>query len=310
MAVNLLDSDEEMKKVLFYGLIAALLVTLYAYNYHYRTGDRTTAPFDDALYGIREGSEPGTLGAYYIVVFGALMGLATEIATDWVLVVGGLLMFMFPAFLQTLSRASYLGMAVCAFMVFVLARRRKLSMVLGILIIGGLALLSPAIRESTFTRVGSTFEGGKNVTMHEVELFGYKMELEDSAAARVDIWHAILYDRLPNHPVLGYGVTGVGFVDTQYGLILGELGLVGLFIFGWLCATVFGLGAAAMRQARTPWARGIAVGFTAGFSGLLANALTTNTFIIIKVMEPFWLLAAVIAIIADGGADAEPLAAA
>ena len=39
---------------------------------------------------------------------------------------------------------------------------------------------------------------------------------------------------------------------------------------------------------------GITVGFLAGFVGLIGHALSTNTFIIIKIMEPFWFIAAIV----------------
>ena len=39
---------------------------------------------------------------------------------------------------------------------------------------------------------------------------------------------------------------------------------------------------------------GLSVGFLAGYLGLLGHALSTNTFIIIKIMEPFWFIAAIV----------------
>jgi len=39
---------------------------------------------------------------------------------------------------------------------------------------------------------------------------------------------------------------------------------------------------------------GLSAGFMAGYIGLLGHALSTNTFIIIKIMEPFWFIAAIV----------------
>jgi len=44
---------------------------------------------------------------------------------------------------------------------------------------------------------------------------------------------------IKKHPFFGYGVTGVGFVDGQYPLILGEGGIVGLIMFLWLIGATF-----------------------------------------------------------------------
>ena len=295
MAVNLLESDEDLWTTLLCGLAAALLVTAYAYNYHYQTGDRTTTPFDDGLYGLRTTSEPGTLGAYYIVVFSTALGVATEISAGGLFTIFGLLAIMFPAFLQTLSRASYLGMGVSTMAVLLLARSRRFLIASVAAAVCALALLSPAIRQETASRIDVTFHGGKNRILHEVKILGFPMELEDSAAQRVWAWERILNKHFPEHPALGHGITGIGFEDTQYGTILGELGLVGLFIFGWIAASLFGLGARVRREADQAWVRGLAIGFMAALAGLLTHAFTSNTFIIIKVMEPFWLLAAMVA---------------
>jgi hypothetical protein len=40
-----------------------------------------------------------------------------------------------------------------------------------------------------------------------------------------------------------------------------------------------------------PYLRGLALGFLMGFIGLLTHALGSNTFIIVRIMEPFWLVA-------------------
>jgi hypothetical protein len=40
--------------------------------------------------------------------------------------------------------------------------------------------------------------------------------------------------------------------------------------------------------------KGLTLGFIAGFIGLITHALTANTFIIIRIMEPFWFFAGII----------------
>ena len=43
--------------------------------------------------------------------------------------------------------------------------------------------------------------------------------------------------------------------------------------------------------------QGLAIGFLAGHIGMITHALTANTFILIRIMEPYWLLAAMILMI-------------
>jgi hypothetical protein len=297
LAVNLLEDRGAVRRALGLAAATALLVTLYAYHYHFLTGDRTTAPFDDPLHGVREASEPGTLGGYYIVVFGTLLGLATELPPSGLASCLGLLLFMFPAFLLTLSRASYAGLAASSLAVLLLARRRKLLVASAAALVCGLVLFNPALREKTASRIELTFHGGQNRELHPFRFLGYSFELEDSAAQRVWAWERILTQKLPRHPLLGHGATGIGFEDTQYGTILGELGLLGLLVFGWLASAIGGMALRTAARAQEPFDRGLALGLACALAGLLTHAFTSNTFIIIKIMEPFWLLAALVAAI-------------
>jgi hypothetical protein len=53
-----------------------------------------------------------------------------------------------------------------------------------------------------------------------------------------------------------------------------------------------------------PIDRGLAMGFIAGTVGLLAHAIGSNTFTIIRIMEPFWLFAGIVVML-PGLAGAE-----
>jgi hypothetical protein len=52
-----------------------------------------------------------------------------------------------------------------------------------------------------------------------------------------------------------------------------------------------------MKQVKTPYFHGLTIGFFAGYIGLLFHALGANTFIIVRIMEPFWFLAGIIAVL-------------
>jgi hypothetical protein len=54
-----------------------------------------------------------------------------------------------------------------------------------------------------------------------------------------------------------------------------------------------------LKEVKTPYFKGLTVGFLAGFIGLLFHALGANTFVIVRIMEPFWFFAGIIAILPE-----------
>jgi hypothetical protein len=73
-----------------------------------------------------------------------------------------------------------------------------------------------------------------------------------------------------------------------------ETGAVGFAAFAWLVWTVLRSSSSAFRTLREPEDRGLALGFLAGTIGLLAHAIGSNTFIIVRIMEPFWFFAGIV----------------
>jgi O-antigen ligase len=95
-------------------------------------------------------------------------------------------------------------------------------------------------------------------------------------------------------PVLGYGVTGFRFLDTQYFRTLVETGIVGFAAFLWLIVSVLRSTGDSLVLLREPNERGLVIGFLAGTVGLLVHSFGSNTFIIIRIMEPFWFFMAIV----------------
>ena len=62
-------------------------------------------------------------------------------------------------------------------------------------------------------------------------------------------------------------------------------------------------GVGSFRALTVPEDRGLALGFVAGTVGLLGHAIGANTFIIVRIMEPFWFFAAIV--VALPGLDQE-----
>jgi O-antigen ligase len=112
------------------------------------------------------------------------------------------------------------------------------------------------------------------------------VERLDAYEAAIDAWAA--------SPIVGRGVTGFRFIDAQYPRLLVESGLLGFAAFSWLVGALLVAVARVYRDADAPMVRGLAGGFLAAIVGILAHGIGANSFIIIRIMEPFWLLAALV----------------
>ena len=51
---------------------------------------------------------------------------------------------------------------------------------------------------------------------------------------------------------------------------------------------------AVYRAYEEPWIKAVAMGLIISLAGLLAQSVGVNTFIIVRIMEPFWFLTAVV----------------
>ena len=52
-----------------------------------------------------------------------------------------------------------------------------------------------------------------------------------------------------------------------------------------------------LRETEEPYYRGLITGFIAGFVGLVVHAIGVNTFIIVRIMEPFWFFVGIITVL-------------
>jgi hypothetical protein len=60
---------------------------------------------------------------------------------------------------------------------------------------------------------------------------------------------------------------------------------------------VFRLALRHLRETEEPYYRGLITGFIAGFVGLVVHAIGVNTFIIVRIMEPFWFFVGIITVL-------------
>ncbi len=135
-------------------------------------------------------------------------------------------------------------------------------------------------------RVSFTFTQAP--TVGQVTVLGQR--LDTSTSARLRSFQEAL-EAFYEEPLFGYGVTGWSFIDAQYFRTLIETGLVGLMAFLFLLYRLFRLGLDRFRSSgEDPFSRGLAIGFLGGFVCLLFHAIGSNTFIIVRIMQPFWLV--------------------
>ncbi len=52
-----------------------------------------------------------------------------------------------------------------------------------------------------------------------------------------------------------------------------------------------------LKEVNTPYYQGLGIGFLAGFVGLIVHAIGANTFIIVRIMEPFWFFVGIITVL-------------
>jgi hypothetical protein len=285
MVVNHLHTSDQAKRYLIAALITSCIVSLYAIA-QIPSGVRASAPFEGEI------GEPNTLGGYLVLMFSLTAGVCLFVReTRLKIVLGVLGVLMLVALSATLSRSSYLalGAAMLALMIF---SRKRAVLVLGIAL---LVSLSPFIvPDRGKHRKGETFARQPGEEQSQVQVG--RVMLDTSTSARLISWKTSTRDWL-RHPLFGHGVTGYGFIDAQYFKVLVDTGAIGMMAFVYLLFSVWSRIRAASRTLTTPWTQGLVVGFLAGYIGLLVHAIGANTFIIVRIMEPFWLIVGLIVVI-------------
>lgn len=281
MVVNAIESRTEARNLVVASLVTCFLVSLFAVA-QIPSGHRASAPFEGEM------GEPNTLGGYMVFMLAIMTGLlitpgaaSKKLPLLILLGTGGL------ALMATLSRSSFLaaGVVVLVLVGFVSYRRPFL------LLLVSLALLSAPwwIPTTVKQRVMYTFTQAPE--QGQVRLGNLRMDTSTSERIRswqqsVEIWQ--------KSPLWGYGVTGGPFMDAMYPRVLTEMGMLGLAAFFLLIWALFRVGWRAYHEGQDAPARGLAFGFLLGLVGLLVHAVGSNTFIIVRVMEPFWLFAALV----------------
>ena len=285
MVVNYVDTADQAKRLLFCLFLTCFIVSVYGLI-QIPGGGRVSAPFEGEV------GEPNTFGGYLVFMGAVAVALMNHLKDMRVrLGLAVLLVVLLVSLLYTQSRASYLAV-IPAYLVFSLLSRRRFYLIAGLIV--ALALSPLIIPRVAKERIAFTFMQPE--AKGQIQ-FG-KVRLDTSASARVIGYKEALSDWRKS-PILGYGVTGYTFMDAQYPRILVETGIVGLLAFAWLIYALFRVGINTWRDAQDDLIRGLSVGLIAGLVGLLVHAIGANTFIIVRIMEPFWFLVGIIIALAS-----------
>ncbi|MFQ5685366.1 MAG: O-antigen ligase family protein [Candidatus Scalindua sp.] len=284
MAVNFINTRQQLRIFVILSLIVCAIVCFIAMS-QLPLGGRVTAPFEG-----KEG-EPGTLGGYLILMLSVSLGLfLTSESRKGKVLLSGLMLITIVSIVATQSRATWLGLPFMYLCFIIMSKKRLLLLAaLAILIAIGPFLIPQNIKE----RYSGTFEVEKG---YQAKIGGRNIPLDSSATLRVQSWQGILKD-IKVHPILGYGITGYWFIDAQYFRTLIELGIVGLSIYIFFMYRIARFLLEAYRIASDSFGKGLTMGLFAGFISLLVHAIGSNTFIIVRIMEPFWFLVGMVVVL-------------
>lgn len=284
MVVNNLRERKQFERFLW-ALLATCAIVSVIGMLQIPSGQRVSAPFEGPQ------GEPNTFGGYLVLMLALVAGLLmTTRSTRLKIVLPCLALVIITPIFFTLSRASYLALIPLALTLFVFSERK---LFLAAFFAATLALTPFFIPEAVVDRVRYTFsqppEAGQK------QLGGVRVDT--STSARLESYEQVLLRDWLEHPLFGYGVTGYRFLDAQYPRTLAETGLVGFLAFLWLQAALFREAYGVLKTTQDPLFRGVALGFLCGFVALITHAIGTNTFIIVRIMEPFWFLAGMVIMI-------------
>jgi O-antigen ligase len=288
MVVNNVQDRDHARRLVIAAFLTAAIVSVVGIA-QIPSGERVSAPFEGEV------GEPNTFGGYLLFMMAIAAGIALETHRLRLRAIClGVIGLMALPFAFTLSRASYLGV-VPAFLVLVfLSRQRRFMVGLVLLLLVCSPILAVSLPDAVTKRILYTFEPEKGQATVRIHQIG--VAFDPSTSARLFSFQNAI-EGWTRRPIFGYGVTGYGFMDAQYARVLVETGVVGLVAFLSLVWAVLKSARATFASVREPEDRGIALGFLAGLVGLLVHAIGSNTFIIVRIMEPFWFFAGVVAML-------------
>lgn len=283
MVVNVIQSKVQIKRFVYMMFFVFVLISIYAWLQRASGIQRVSTPFEG------QSGEANTLGGYLVFMIMLALGILFNIREKYTrFFLGVSVCLALPALMFTLSRGSWIAFIPAATVLFVLSRKGKLMMT--VLLLFTFCFAAWIFPREVKERFAYTFE-----EQVEYDFLGKRITLDESAAARIEAW-VLGIDRWKRSPVIGHGVGSPGpIVDNQYTRTLTETGTIGFILFSVIILRLLGVTYYVIRKREEDdFYHGLACGFYAGIVGLLFHSLSAASFIIIRIIEPFWFVAAII----------------
>ena len=267
MVANIVRTERQIAAMVITLIFASLLAAFYGMYQRAAGldwyGSRVTGP---------QGETANIYGGY--LIFHLLLGFGLFVTCPKPAVKTALFVYMglmFYVVLRTLSRGSYVGMAVAMVLMGFLMDRRILLWVLLFLCLAPIVFPTDvASRMSTIVHV----------------LPGTGKEAPTSWQSKMATWDQ-LKGEVFRHPLLGrgVGVFAFGWVDSEYMKVILEVGIVGLMVWAWWILKMLWIGWRGHLRARIWWHRGFSVGYVCAMVGLLVHAIAATSLTAIRTME-------------------------
>jgi O-antigen ligase len=283
ITVNCIQNEDQLRRLLI-TMFATCAISAIIGIAQIPSGERVAAPFEGKF------GEPNTFGGYLVLMLALVLSMALTKPSGKSRIGWTTFAFLiFVPLLFTLSRTSWLAAVPMLFtLVYFSPRRLVLIAALALsLAFGATILPQPVINRFNYTFRSQVDRG-------QVALAGAR--LDTSTSARIESWD-MGYQSWLKQPFLGYGARGFGFIDAQYVRVLVETGLFGLAAFIWLLWRILEEARRTYHRCRGTRYEGFALGYFAGFIAMVTHCIGANTFIIVRIMEPFWFLTGIVAVV-------------
>jgi hypothetical protein len=284
MVSNNIRDEKQIKMFIKVMIATCVVVCIYGLYSYFSLGLRATPPFEG------EGGEANTMAGYLVVMMPvviACIASATKGKTRFIL--SAILALQITTLLYTLSRTGWLGMIVTIAMLIFMVKKGRV--ILFPLLAIAIVVAPMFTHKIVHNRINETFVGKDTI-----KVMGHRFTVDDSTNSRL-ISARRSIAKWGKSPIIGQGVTSAGAVsDVQYTRILCEVGLVGLTIFIWLVVVLMQTGLKSYRLVGVGvFGRNISAAFISSLTGLIVMGMAAEVFIIIRIMEPFWFIAALVA---------------
>lgn len=285
MMVNHVEDSKQINRLIIALLLTCFIVSVIGIL-QIPGGRRVSAPFEGEV------GEPNTFGGYLVLSISVMAGIIIYSDKPIIKRIMMLLIaFAIPPLLFTQSRSSYLS-AFFVVLTFAWFSKKRLIYVSGLIV---LIFLSPfimpkAVKDRVLYTVTQQYHTG--------QIQVGDLRIDTSTSARLISWKEAIID-WTKHPLLGFGITGYQFIDAQFPRVLVETGAIGFAAFIYLLFAIGKMAFVHLQEVKDPLSKGIAYGFFAGFIGLIFHSIGANTFIIVRIMEPFWFYAGIVAVLPE-----------